>query len=231
MTEEEYKFFKKEGSVPRSTTKSHIDKLLMLLERNYPGAGTALRHRDPLQLLIATILSAQCTDERVNQVTKTLFKKYRKASDYANARREELEEDIRPTGFFRNKAKSIIGCCKALVEEHGGEVPDSLDELVKLPGVGRKTANVVLGMAFGIPGIVVDTHVKRVSIRLGLTEENDPDKIEFDLMRTIPKAKWTVFSSQLILHGRSLCSSRKPKCDECFLLDMCDFGKREVERN
>ncbi len=207
-----------------------VRELLDLLDSNYPGAGTALCHSDPFELLIATILSAQCTDERVNQVTKTLFKKYRKVSDFAGARQEELEADIRPTGFFRNKAKNIIGCCQALVENHSGEVPASLDELVKLPGVGRKTANVVLGMAFGIPGIVVDTHVKRISFRLGLTDKKDPEKIETDLMKILPKDSWTPFSSQLILHGRSLCNARKPECGECFLLSMCEYGRREVQK-
>ena len=207
-----------------------VRELLYLLDSNYPDAGTALCHRDPFELLIATILSAQCTDERVNQVTKTLFKKYRKVSDFAGARQEELEADIRPTGFFRNKAKNIIGCCQALVENHSGEVPASLDELVKLPGVGRKTANVVLGMAFGIPGIVVDTHVKRISFRLGLTDKKDPEKIETDLMKILPKDSWTPFSSQLILHGRSLCNARKPECGECFLLSMCEYGRREVQK-
>jgi endonuclease-3 len=158
----------------KNSAKRKVKKLLSLLEEHYPGAGTALRHRDPLQLLIATILSAQCTDERVNQVTRTLFKKYRSASDFASTRQEDLEEDIRPTGFFRNKAKSIIGCCQGLIDKYGGKVPATMEELVDLPGVGRKTANVVLGMAFGVPGVVVDTHVKRISNRLGLTEKDDP---------------------------------------------------------
>lgn len=210
-------------------TKKEIDKLLSLLDQNYPGAGTALHHSDPLQLLVATILSAQCTDEQVNRVTGNLFDTYRTAEDFADAPQEELEEAIRPTGFFRNKAKHIIGCCQALVERHEGRVPDTLEELVALPGVGRKTANVVLGMVFDTPGIVVDTHVKRISRRLGLTIEKDPVKIETDLMKILPRESWTPFSSQLILHGRNLCPARKPKCSECFLLSLCPHGKKEVQ--
>jgi len=214
----------------KSSAARQIDKLLSLLDEHYPGAWTALSHTDPLELLIATILSAQCTDKRVNQVTPELFRKFRNVSDYASADQEVLEEYIRSTGFFRNKAKNIIGCCRALTEKHGGQVPETLEELVALPGVGRKTANCVLGMAFGKPGIVVDTHVKRISNRLGLTDRKDPDRIEFDLMKIIPRDSWTAFSSQLILFGRAVCSARKPKCGECFLLFMCDFGKKEVHR-
>lgn len=210
-------------------TEKEIEKLLALLDEHYPEAGTALRHRDPLELLIATILSAQCTDRQVNRVTEDLFDTYRTAGDFANAPPEELEEAIRPTGFFRNKAKNIIGCCRALVERHGGRVPDTMDELTALPGVGRKTANVVLGMAFETPGMVVDTHVKRIAGRLGMTAKKDPDRIERDLMEIIPHDRWTLFSSQLILHGRNLCTARKPKCGECFLLPMCPHGKREVQ--
>jgi len=205
-----------------------VKRLLERLDENYPGARTALEYETPLELLVATILSAQCTDERVNAVTRKLFRKYRSAGDYAEARLEELEEEIRPTGFFRNKAKSLVNCCRALVERHGGEVPKRLDELVELPGVGRKTANLVLGEAFGVPGIVVDTHVKRVSNRLGLTDESDPEKIEKDLARLIPREKWTIFSSQLILHGRNVCTARKPRCGGCFLLDLCRHGGKEA---
>lgn len=212
-----------------SSAKRQTGKLLSLLEKHYPGADTALRHADPLELLIATILSAQCTDVRVNLVTPKLFSDFRKASDFANADQQVLEEYIRSTGFFRNKAKNIIGCCRALTEKHGGKVPDTLEELVALPGVGRKTANCVLGMAFGKPGIVVDTHVKRISNRLGLTDKKDPDKIEFDLMKIMPEESWIAFSSQAILFGRDICSARKPKCCECFLLSMCDFGRKEVQ--
>jgi endonuclease-3 len=175
-------------------------------------------------MLIATILSAQCTDVRVNEVTKTLFKKLRTAKDYADIPLAELEEMIRPTGFFRNKAKSIKACCQGLVEKHAGQVPDSMEALIELPGIGRKTANVILGSAFGIPGIVVDTHVKRLSQRMGLTEEKDPVKIEFELMALIPKKHWIDFSHELIWHGRRLCSARNPKCLQCPLREVCDYG-------
>ncbi len=205
---------------------SKVPAILDLLDENYPEAKISLDFSNPLELLVATVLSAQCTDERVNQVTKTLFKKYQTAADYADAPLEELEEDIRPTGFFRNKAKSLKNCGAALVEKHQAEVPDSLEELVKLPGIGRKTANVILGNAFNTPGVVVDTHVGRISQRLGLTQQRDPVKIEFDLMERIPQGKWTLFSHQLIQHGRSVCKARKPQCTECPLLGHCDFGQQ-----
>ena len=204
--------------------KSRINKILQILGSTYPDVKTALRHQNPLEMLIATILSAQCTDVRVNEVTKTLFKKLRTAQDYADIPLAELEEMIRPTGFFRNKAKSIKGCCRGLVEKHGGKVPDNMEALTQLPGIGRKTANVVLGSAFGIPGIVVDTHVKRVSQRIGLTKEKDPVKIEFELMALIPKKDWIDFSHELIWHGRRLCPARKPKCPQCPLREWCDYG-------
>jgi endonuclease-3 len=203
-----------------------IPQILHILDQTYPKAKCSLDFTSPLELLVATVLSAQCTDERVNQVTKTLFDKYRTAADYANAPLEELEDDIRSTGFFRNKAKSLKNCSAALVEKHQGEVPDSLEKLVKLPGIGRKTANVILGTAFKIPGIVVDTHVGRISQRMGLTREQDPVKIEFDLMEIIPKDKWTTFSHQLIQHGRAICNARKPKCEKCPLLEHCDHGQQ-----
>lgn len=205
---------------------SRIKKILQILRSTYPDVKTALRHQDPLEMLIATILSAQCTDVRVNEVTKTLFKKLRTARDYADVPLAELEEMIRPTGFYRNKARSIKACCRGLVEKHSGKVPESMEALVQLPGVGRKTANVVLGSAFGIPGIVVDTHVKRVSQRLGLTEEKDPVKIEFELMALIPKKDWIDFSHELIWHGRGVCAARKPKCAQCPLREQCDYGKK-----
>jgi endonuclease-3 len=179
-------------------------------------------------MLVATVLSAQCTDVRVNQVTPPLFAKYPAAADYAQAPIGELEEMIRPTGFFRNKAKSIKALCQKLVDHYNGEVPASLDELVKLPGIGRKTANVVLGNAFGIPGIFVDTHLGRVSQRLGLTKQKDPVKIEFDLMPLVPKERWVKFSHQMIWHGRQICDARKPKCSQCPLLPYCDFGQRAL---
>lgn len=206
-------------------TKQRITKITGILRRTYPDVKTALRHKNPVQLLVATILSAQCTDEQVNRVTPTLFKKLPTAKDFAEVSLSDLEGMIRSTGFYRNKAKSIKACCTALVERHGGKVPDNIEDLVKLPGIGRKTANVILGSAFGIPGIVVDTHVKRVSQRIGLTRESDPVKIEFDLMALIPKKDWIAFSHQMIWHGRALCKARKPKCPECPLLDLCDYGR------
>jgi endonuclease-3 len=206
--------------------KERVKKILRILRTTYPDVKTALRHENPMELLVATILSAQCTDERVNLVTRTLFKKLKTARDFADVSLSELEEMIRPTGFYRNKAKSIKACCEALVKKHGGKVPDNMEDLVQLPGIGRKTANVILGSAFGIPGIVVDTHVKRVSQRIGLTTEGDPVKIEFDLMPLIPKKEWTAFSHQMIWHGRALCNARKPRCSECPLLDLCDHGRK-----
>jgi endonuclease III len=192
------------------------------LEREYPGATTELNWKDPLELLVATILSAQTTDVRVNQVTQELFEKYRTAEDYAAVDPAELERDIRPTGFYRNKARSLQGMAGALLERHGGEVPRTMAELVALPGVGRKTANVVLGNAFGVDeGIVVDTHVRRVSSRLGLTEEKDPEKIERDLLRVVPEGERTIFSHLLIFHGRRVCKARKPDCEGCVLNDIC----------
>ena len=206
--------------------RSRIKRLLGILRSAYPGVKTALGHRNPLELLIATILSAQCTDERVNQVTQTLFEKLRTAKDFAEVPLAELEEMIRPTGFYRNKAKSIKGCCQALLERHDGKVPDNMEALVKLPGIGRKTANVILGSAFGIPGIVVDTHVKRLSQRIGLTKESDPVKIEFDLMALLPRKDWIDFSHQMIWHGRALCKARKPNCPACPLVKLCDHGSK-----
>ena len=195
---------------------------MVRLKAEYPDARTELDWQSPLELLVATVLSAQTTDVQVNRVTQTLFAKYRIAEDYAHADPSELEEDIRPTGFYRNKARSLRNMAGALVEEHGGEVPSTMRELVALPGVGRKTANVVLGNAFGVDeGIVVDTHVRRVSGRLGLTENNDPVKIEQDLMQVVPEKDWTVFSHLLILHGRRTCKARKPDCPNCVLNDIC----------
>jgi endonuclease III len=203
-----------------------IGPILELLDQTYPQAHVTLDFVNPLEMLVATVLSAQCTDVRVNQVTPALFAKYPTAQAYAQAPVEELEDMIRSTGFFRNKAKSIKALCQKLVEDYGGEVPASLDELVKLPGIGRKTANVVLGNAFGIPGIFVDTHLGRVSQRLGLTKHKDPVKIEFDLMPLIPKERWVKFSHQMIWHGRQICDARKPKCPLCPLLPYCDYGQK-----
>ena len=209
-------------------SKKRVQAILKILRATYPDVKTALHYKTPLQMLVSTILSAQCTDKRVNAVTKELFKKLRTAKDYAEVSIAELEERVRPTGFFRNKAKNIKACCQALLEEHGGSVPNNMDDLVKLPGIGRKTANVVLGSAFGIPGIVVDTHVKRLSQRIGFTKEKDPVKIEYDLMPLIPKKDWIDFSHQLIWHGRKICTARKPKCWECPLVHLCDFGRETV---
>src|SRR5256885_15032921 len=203
---------------------------LPILKQMYPDAKCSLDHRTPLELLVATILSAQCTDDRVNIVTKDLFKKYRTAADYARAPQEEFEKEIQSTGFFRNKTKSIRGMAQALSEKHNGEVPQTMEELTALPGVGRKTANVVLGNAFKKNvGIVVDTHVSRVSARLGLTANSDPVKIEEDLMKLIPQKEWTVFSHRLIYHGRQICIARKPKCSECRLNELCPSAEAPLE--
>ena len=202
--------------------KARVKKILARLDKAYPAAECALTHENPLQLLVSTILSAQCTDERVNRVTRTLFQKYRTAKDFAAADPRELEQEIRPTGFFRNKTKSIIGAAKLLVGKFHGQVPHTMEELLELPGVARKTANVVLGTAFGVAsGVVVDTHVDRLSQRLDLTKEKDPKKIEQDLMKIIPKEKWILFSHQLIWHGRLVCQARRPRCPDCPLEDLC----------
>jgi len=203
-------------------TPKRVAAILAKLDEAYPKATCALEHDNAFQLLIATILSAQCTDVRVNQVTRTLFKKYRSPEDFAYANPRELESEIRPTGFFRNKTKSIQGASKKIVEEFHGEVPRTMDELLTLPGVARKTANVVLGTGFGIAsGVVVDTHVQRLSARLDLTRNTDPKKIEQDLMQIIPKEKWILFSHQLIWHGRKVCVARRPRCAECNLERLC----------
>jgi endonuclease-3 len=192
------------------------------LKKAYPEAKCALNHTNALELLIATILSAQCTDERVNIVTATLFRKFRNCEDYLAVSQAELEKDINSVNFFRNKAKAIQGACRMILEKHKGEVPRTQEELVKLPGVGRKTANVVLGNAFGIPsGVVVDTHVLRLSQRLGLTVNKDPEKIEADLMGLLPRKEWIDFSHRMILHGRSICKARKPNCQLCALEKLC----------
>ncbi len=207
---------------PTTEAKRHALRIAQALERAYPDAECSLVHRSPLELLIATILSAQCTDERVNIVTRDLFKKYRSAEDFAAAALSELEADIRTTGFFRNKAKNIQACCRQLVEKHGGQVPRTMDELVALPGVGRKTANVVLGTAFDIAvGVVVDTHVTRLSHRLGMTKAKDPVHIERDLMQKLPNTRWVAISHEMIQHGRRVCQARRPDCDHCVLNKLC----------
>lgn len=209
-------------SQPNKKLAQTAESIFKKLIKAYPGPKTALEFSTPLELLVAVILSAQCTDQRVNAVTKTLFRKYRSAKDYAAVSQEELEQDVRSTGFFRNKAKSIRACCSLLVERHGGKVPESMEELVVLPGVGRKTANCVLGSAFGqSSGIVVDTHVKRLAERLGLSDEKDPEKIEAALMELVARKHWHEFGNILILHGRAVCDARKPRCPECVLRNEC----------
>src|SRR5229473_4721094 len=214
----------------RGATPRRIRAILEKLDAAYPAATCALHHANPFQLLVSTILSAQCTDVRVNQVTRTLFQKYPSPEAFAYANPRELQQDIRPTGFFRNKTKSIIGASKKVVEEFGGNVPRAMEEILTLPGVARKTANVVLGTAYGIPsGIVVDTHVQRLSNRLDLTRNEDPKKIEQDLMQVIPKEKWIQFSHQIIWHGRRVCQARKPKCIECNMESLCYAKDKTIE--
>jgi endonuclease-3 len=201
-------------------------EILRRLTEEYPGATTALHHDNPYQLLVATILSAQCTDERVNQVTPALFRHYPAAIDLANAKPEELEEMIRTTGFFRNKTKSLLGMATAVVDRFGGRIPDTMEDLVTLPGVGRKTANVVLGTAFGRnEGVVVDTHVARLAQRLGLTRQTDAVKIEQDLMKLYPRDAWTCLAHVLILHGRAVCKAPKPRCERCVVSDICPSSR------
>ena len=208
------------------TIQTRVAQLVEVWPQVYPGAHCELDFRNPLELLVATILSAQCTDKRVNMVTPALFKKYRRAKDYANAPQAELENAIRSTGFYRNKAKSIRGAMRAIAEEHNGKVPETMEALRALPGVGRKTANVVLGNAFGKnEGIVVDTHVARLSHRLGLTKQKDPEKIERDLMKLVPREHWTNWSHWLIWHGRRRCFARKPDCSQCEVFPLCPSGK------
>jgi len=206
----------------KSQLKERTEKIIKLLKRAHPDAKCALNHSNAFELLIATILSAQCTDERVNKVTADLFRKYRKPEAYLKVPATELQEDIRTTGFFRNKTKSIQGACKMLVEEFDGEVPQSMAELLKLPGVARKTANVVLGVAYGkSEGVVVDTHVSRLSHRLKLTRHRDAGKIEKDLMEIVPRRNWIEFAHLLIFHGRRICKARRPLCEQCVVEELC----------
>lgn len=198
-------------------------KITALLLKKYPAPTLALHYRNPLELLIAVILSAQCTDARVNEVTASLFRKYKKARDYAAADPAVLQEEIRSTGFYKNKTRSVIACCQTLVADFHGEVPHTLEALTALPGVGRKTANMVLGNAFGVAAIAVDTHVLRVSNRLGLVHSDDPEKVEAALMRQVAKDKWTAFGNAMILHGRETCIARKPRCPECVLRAVCEW--------
>ena len=214
-----------QANMPRETTEAkaaRVKKIIAGLRKAYPDAHCELDHTNPLELLIATILSAQCTDKRVNLVTSGLFKKYRTAADYANVNPAELEQDIKTTGFYRNKARNIQAACRKLVERHGGNVPQSMDELTNLDGVGRKTANVVLGNAFAIDeGIVVDTHVARLAQRLGLSRGTDPETIEQDVMKLVPRNQWTLFSHWLIWHGRRRCAARNPDCPNCEVKKLC----------
>lgn len=206
------------------SAEKRTQEIIRILRRTYPKSRTALKHENPLQILVATILSAQCTDERVNQITPMLFQKYKSAEAFAKANREKLEEEIRPTGFFRNKAKSIIGAATKIVEDFSGKVPNNMEDLITLPGVARKTANIVLSSGFKkSEGIAVDTHVKRLSGRLGLSKEKDPDKIEQDLMKIVPRNEWIDFNYMLVNHGRQICQARNPKCPECPLSHLCPF--------
>ena len=208
-----------------------MNDLIQRLKKEYPDPAVALNYKTPFELLVAVILSAQCTDVRVNIVTETLFKKYRKPDDYLNVPQEEFEADIRSTGFYRSKAKNIRAMCKKLIDEHGGTVPDSMEELVKLPGVGRKTANCVLGEAYNIPsGVVVDTHVIRLSNRLGLTCQKDAVKIEKELMEKVPEKHWIAFGNWLIHHGRQVCHARKPRCTSCVLADICPSAEEFISK-
>jgi endonuclease III len=215
------------GALDRSSpAEERAPEIIRRLSDAYPDAKVALRFSDPLEMLVATILSAQCTDERVNQVTESLFRKYRTPRDYLRVPESELAADVKPTGFFNQKTRSIRGACQRIVEVYGGEVPDTMEELVTLPGVARKTGNIVLGNGFGkVEGIAVDTHVRRVSQRLGFTEQTDPDKIERDLMRLIPRARWFDFTYVLIDHGRSVCVARTPKCEICPVNHLCPSSR------
>ena len=209
------------------SAKERIGDILKILRKNYPATCTALNFENPLQILVATILSAQCTDERVNKITPGLFKKYPSANAFARAQQEDLETEIRSTGFFRNKAKNIIGAANKICADYGGEVPDAMEKLLTLPGVARKTANIVLSSAFKkAAGIAVDTHVKRLSERLGLSAQQAPEKIEKDLMALVPKKDWLVFNYLLVNHGRAICIARKPRCPGCPLKNLCPSAKK-----
>ncbi|MHC4114028.1 MAG: endonuclease III [Planctomycetota bacterium] len=212
--------------VDKAEVAERVKKLWPILKKTYPEAKTALKFTNPLELLIATILSAQCTDVRVNMVTRDLFKRYRLTADWARAEREKIEEDIKSTGFYRNKAKNIQAACEKITAEFGDKVPGTMEELLRLPGVGRKTANVLLGNAFGIPGIACDTHVIRLSRRLGLSENGEAVKLEFDLQQVVPKKNWTMFSHLLIFHGRSICRARRPDCPNCPIAEYCPSANR-----
>lgn len=208
-------------------TKKNVNKILELLDEYYTREYKCyLNHESTWQLLVATMLSAQCTDARVNIVTKDLFAKYIYVEDYAYCDVKELEKDIKPTGFYHNKAKNIQSAARRIIEVYNGEVPEKLEDLLTLPGVGRKTANVIRGNIYNEPSIVVDTHVKRISKKLGFTKEDDPEKIEYELMKVLPKDHWILYNIQIITHGRTICTARNPKCDECFLKDYCETNKK-----
>jgi endonuclease-3 len=212
--------------VDKTEAAERVSNIWPILKKTYPDARVALKSSNPMQLLIATILSAQCTDVQVNMVTKDLFKKYRSATDWVKADLKQIESDIRSTGFYHNKARSIKGACTAINDKYGGKVPDTMEELVELPGVGRKTANVVLGGAFGQPAITCDTHVIRLSRRLGLSDNSDAVKLEFDLAEIVPKKNWMQFSNLLIFHGRSICKARKPDCPNCPIANFCPAANK-----
>ena len=216
-------------STPQSALRSRADKIRKLLRKTYPEVRTQLRHKNPFELLVATILSAQCTDKQVNSVTKTLFNKLKTPDDFIRVSPKTLEGLIRPTGYYHNKAKNIQNCARVLLEKFNGVVPDTLEELVSLPGVGRKTANVVLGAAFGIPGMVVDTHVARISQRLDFTSNKEPVKIEFDLMEIVPKGAWNDLSLHLIYFGRQYCMARSPKCPICPVNGLCRWPDKVLQ--
>ena len=217
----------KKIKVNKAKAAERVNKIFPILRKTYPKARIALKHSNPLELLISTILSAQCTDVRVNMVTKTLFKKYTSAQDWAKADIKQIESDIKSTGFFRNKAANIKAACTKVVKEFDGKVPDTMEEILTLPGVGRKTANCVLGNAYGIPGVVCDTHVIRLSRRLGLSPNSDPVKLEFDLAEIVPRKNWLLFSDLLIFHGRNICKARKPDCVNCPIAKFCPAANKQ----
>jgi len=210
--------------------KRDVIEIIKIFDHLYAEAECSLEYKNPLELLISTQLAAQCTDARVNIVTKNLFEKYKGVKDFANADLKQLELDVKSTGFYHNKARNIINCCKMIIETFNGEVPGNMEDLLKLPGVGRKTANLVLGDVFHIQGIVVDTHAKRISKKIGLTENDDPTKVEFDLMKVVPEKDWNKFCHQLVYHGRAICNARKPKCNECGISKYCNFSLKIVDK-
>jgi len=211
------------------TRKERVKGIIEVLKALYPEATCSLDYTDPLQLLISTQLAAQCTDARVNMVTPGLFRKYKNAAEFANADLVELENDIRSTGFYHNKARNIMNACKMIISDFECNVPSNMEDLLKLPGVGRKTANLVLSDYFGIPGVVVDTHAKRLSNRIGLSDSDDPEKIEYDIMAIIPKEHWSNFCHQLVYHGRAVCNARKPDCENCTIREFCKYGQKRQD--